>query len=45
MHCALNKPSTGKSFDRLRTNGTWLVPFAVSLSNRKISPFLLQTFF
>ncbi|MBZ0068397.1 MAG: hypothetical protein K8F26_06225 [Thiobacillus sp.] len=29
------KETLNKSFDRLRTNGTWLISFVVSLSNHK----------
>ncbi len=28
-----------KSFDKLRTNGKWLIPFVVSLSNHKRNQF------
>jgi hypothetical protein len=29
-----------KSFDRLRTNGKWLIPFVVSLSNHERNQFI-----
>jgi hypothetical protein len=31
-----------KSFDRLRTNGKWLIPFVVSLSNHDRNPLNLH---
>ena len=37
------KEALNKSFDRLRTNGKWLIPFVVSLSNHERNQ-LIQCF-
>jgi len=43
LKTGVDKETLNKSFDKLRTNGKWLISFVVSLSNHAVSQ-LVQCF-